>query len=464
MATLKIFNQHIPAVFLVLAIVETFIFIASTYIGVGIRFYGLSPDVIAESIGGSVFPKAMAFTVILGASMTSMGLYQKQYGSGVHGKLARIVLGFVGSMIAMSLLFYVAPSLYLGRGAVGIALGFAFIGVVLARVVFYKVHGILKRRILVLGAGNRATKLLQTKPAEQRGFTFVGFIHVEGEADLIKRDKLIPKDATLLELSERLEIDEIVVAVDDRRRDFPLDELLDCKMSGIDVIEVQSFFERETSKIKVDILHPSWLIFSEGFGQNAWSAFLKRGADIVFSLFLLFLTLPIMVAAAIAVRSEDGGPMLFRQVRVGKEGKLFRIVKFRSMRIDAEGDGKARWATQNDDRVTRIGRFIRKVRIDELPQVFNVLKGDMSFVGPRPERPEFVDQLAEKIPYFNERHRVKPGITGWAQICYPYGASAEDALEKLQFDLFYAKNHNLMLDLTVLLQTVEVILFGKGAR
>lgn len=464
MATLRIFNQHVPAVFLVLAVVETFIFIASTYMGVAVRFYGMTTEVIAENIGGSVFPKALAFTFILGASMTSMGLYQKQYGSGVHGKLARIVLAFVGGMIAMSLLFYLTPSLYLGRGAMGIALAIALVGVVIVRVVFYKVHGILKRRILVLGAGNRATKLLQTNPAEQRGFIFVGFIHVEGENDLVGRNKLIAKDATLLSLSERLEIDEIVVAVDDRRRDFPLDELLDCKMSGIDVIDVQSFFERETSKIKVDILHPSWLIFSDGFGQFAWSAFVKRGADIFFSLLLLLLTLPIMVAAAIAVRSEDGGPMLFRQIRVGKDGKLFRIVKFRSMRVDAEGDGKARWATQNDDRVTRMGRLIRKVRIDELPQVFNVLKGDMSFVGPRPERPEFVEKLAEKIPYFNERHRVKPGITGWAQICYPYGASEEDALEKLQFDLFYAKNHSFMLDLTVLLQTVEVILFGKGAR
>lgn len=464
MATLRIFNQHIPAVFLVLAIVETFMFMASTYVGVGIRFYGLSADVIAQNIGGSVFPRALAFTFILGASMTSMGLYQKQYGSGVHGKLARILLGFLGSMIAMSLLFYVAPSLYLGRGAVGIALAIAFVGVVIVRVVFYKVHGILKRRIMVLGAGKRATKLLQTSAAEQRGFIFVGFIHVEGENDLVGRDKLIAKDATLLQLAHRLDIDEIVVAVDDRRRDFPLDELLDCKMSGIEVIDVQSFFERETSKVKVDILHPSWLIFSEGFRQFAWSAFIKRGADIICSLCLLILTLPFMVATAVAIRSEDRGPILFRQVRVGKGGKLFRIVKFRSMRIDAESDGKARWATQNDDRVTRIGRFIRKVRIDELPQVFNVLKGDMSFVGPRPERPEFVEQLAEKIPYFNERHRVKPGITGWAQICYPYGASEEDALEKLQFDLFYAKNHNLMLDLTVLLQTVEVILFGKGAR
>lgn len=464
MATLRIFNQHIPAVFLVLAVVETFIFIASTYMGVAVRFYGMTTKVITENIGGSVLPKALAFTFILGASMTSMGLYQKQYGSGVHGKLARIVLAFVGGMIAMSLLFYLSPSLYLGRGAMGIALAIALVGVVIVRVVFYKVHGILKRRILVLGAGNRATKLLQTNPAEQRGFIFVGFIHVEGENDLVGRNKLIAKDATLLSLSKRLEIDEIVVAVDDRRRDFPLDELLDCKMSGIDVIDVQSFFERETSKIKVDILHPSWLIFSDGFGQFAWSAFVKRGADIFFSLLLLLLTLPIMVAAAIAVRSEDGGPILFRQIRVGKDGKLFRIVKFRSMRIDAEGDGKARWATQNDDRITRIGRLIRKVRIDELPQVFNVLKGDMSFVGPRPERPEFVEKLAEKIPYFNERHRVKPGITGWAQICYPYGASEEDALEKLQFDLFYAKNHSFMLDLTVLLQTVEVILFGKGAR
>jgi sugar transferase (PEP-CTERM system associated) len=232
------------------------------------------------------------------------------------------------------------------------------------------------------------------------------------------------------------------------------------------VIDLQGFFERETGKLKLDILNPSWMIFSDGFNQGKGQSTQKRIFDVVVSLGLLALSWPLMLLVALAIKLEGGGrgSILYRQIRVGQHWRLFNVYKFRSMREDAEAGGKAQWAKENDDRVTRVGRFIRKTRLDELPQIFNVLKGDMSFVGPRPERPEFVTQLSEQIPYFAERHRVKPGITGWAQICYPYGASEKDSLEKLQFDLYYIKNYSLFLDLVIILQTAHAVVAGKGGR
>jgi sugar transferase (PEP-CTERM system associated) len=254
--------------------------------------------------------------------------------------------------------------------------------------------------------------------------------------------------------------------MDDRRREFPVRQLLDCRLNGIEVIDLVNFLERETGRVHLDVLNPSWIIFSEGFRRDALRQTTKRAFDLVASVALVLVTWPLMLVTVLTIVLEDGlrAPIFYRQRRVGLDGHVIDVLKFRSMRVDAEGDGKARWATGADDRVTRVGRIIRKVRIDELPQIFNVLRGDMSFVGPRPERPPFVAQLAESIPYYDERHCAKPGITGWAQVCYPYGSSEKDALEKLQYDLYYVKNHSLLFDLMILLQTVEVVLMGKGGR
>jgi sugar transferase (PEP-CTERM system associated) len=237
-------------------------------------------------------------------------------------------------------------------------------------------------------------------------------------------------------------------------------------MSGVEVIDLPSFFERETGQIRLDILQPSWLFLSEGFGVSAFRLVKKRLFDITIVLLMLPLVLPIMLVSALAVLLDNKGKggILYRQIRVGKNGQLFEILKFRSMVVNAEEDGKARWASTDDKRVTRVGAVMRKYRLDELPQFFNILKGEMSFVGPRPERPEFVKELAENIPYYNERHRVKPGLTGWAQIRYPYGASIEDGKRKFQYDLYYVKNYSNFFDAFVLLQTAEAVLFGKGAR
>lgn len=466
MATVRVFNQYIPTTVVLLALLETAIFVTSAYAGVTLRFLGMAGSI--EHAVGPVLPKAVLFNLVLGASMTSMGLYQRRFREGVAGVVVRVGVSFGFAAVALSLVFYLFPSLFLGRGALGLALVIAFFGVVITRIIFYSLidQETLKRRVLVLGAGRKASSLLQLRRlVDQRGFMVMGFIGLKGEHVAVDKERMIPRNGrSLLELARRQEVDEVVVAVDDRRRGLPLDELLDCKMSGVEVIDLMTFFERETGKIKLDLLQPSWLIFSQGFERGLLQEYTKRAFDIVVSSVLLLAALPIILFTAIAIFLGDGGPVLFRQIRVGQHSRSFCMYKFRSMTADAESDGQVRWAQAGDQRVTKVGVLIRKLRIDELPQILNVLKGDMSFVGPRPERPEFVHQLSAKIPYYKERHRVKPGITGWAQICYPYGASEKDSLEKLQFDLYYAKNHNIFLDFTILLQTVEVIFFGKGAR
>jgi sugar transferase (PEP-CTERM system associated) len=260
--------------------------------------------------------------------------------------------------------------------------------------------------------------------------------------------------------------EEIVIAMDDRRGNLPVRELLDARLSGIDVVDLLEFLERETGKIRVDLVSPGWLIFSPGFRRSQFKEIAKRAMDAIVCGALLMVSWPIMLLIGLAIKIEDGlsAPVIYKQFRVGQNSRNFNVLKFRSMREDAEKDGKAVWATENDSRVTRVGNFLRNSRLDELPQVFNVLAGQMSVVGPRPERPEFVSELQENIPYYAERHVVKPGVTGWAQLKYSYGASEEDAIEKLQYDLYYIKNQTLLLDFLIIVQTVEVVLWGKGAR
>jgi len=254
--------------------------------------------------------------------------------------------------------------------------------------------------------------------------------------------------------------------MDERRQGFPIRELLDCRLAGIDVSDLSTFLERETGRVRLDVLNPSWLIFGEGFKRGSIRLQSKRALDLVAASILFILTCPLMVATVLAIKLEDGwrSPVFYQQERVGFGGRIFKLLKFRSMRVDAEVAGQPQWAQKKDARVTRVGAVIRKLRIDELPQILNVLKAEMGLVGPRPERPQFVSQLAEKIPYYIERLSVKPGITGWAQLCYPYGSSEQDALEKLQYDLYYIKNGNLLFDIFILVQTAEVVLLGKGAR
>ena len=346
---------------------------------------------------------------------------------------------------------------------------FALIAVSIVRVGFVRLldDDDFKRRVLVYGAGRLASSIQELRRrSDRRGFYLVGYVPAVGERVIVPTDQVIGADGPLLAICRLNRVDEMVVAMDDRRRGFPVDELLDTRMAGIDVTEIVTFLERETGKVRLDVLNPTWIIFGEGFRRGTFRAVTTRMFDIASSVLVLLGAWPLMLLAALAIKLEDGlrAPIFYRQTRVGLFGTHFEILKFRSMRIDAEVGGRAAWAVKGDSRVTLVGALIRKTRIDEIPQILNVLKGDMSFVGPRPERPQFVEQLSERIAYYQERHCVRPGISGWAQLCYPYGSSERDAAEKLQYDLYYVKNQSFFFDLTILLQTAEVVLFGKGAR
>lgn len=461
----RIFRHYIPSSLIALLVIELVLLWLSIYLGVELRFIG--GETTSEL--GEIWPKALLFTSVMFISLTSMGLYKNLYCEGINGVVLRLALSIVLALAGMSIIFYLFPYLSLGRGVFAWTFVIAITAIIITRAVFFRVvgHENLKRRILILGAGARAEQFNQLRlNVDHVGYSIIGFIHVSGEHDMVPEPSVVRLDIPLLEYAQTHRIDEVVVAIEDRRKSFPVEDLLDCKMSGVDVVDTQTFFERETGKVRLETLHPSWLIFSDGFRQAGMQLVIKRSFDVVISLLILLLSLPAILLATIAIWLESGcrGPILYRQVRVGQNWRLFQVLKFRSMVVDAEKGGAPQWAKKNDARVTRVGRFIRRTRIDELPQIFNVLKGDMSFIGPRPERPEFVEQLAEKIPYYAERHRVKPGITGWAQIRYPYGASEQDSLEKLQYDLYYVKNYSLFLDCLILFQTAEVVLWSKGAR
>tara|TARA_Y100001934_G_scaffold283905_1_gene409790 strand:- start:20228 stop:21586 length:1359 start_codon:yes stop_codon:yes gene_type:complete len=451
-----------------LGLVEGCIFIAATFAGAWLRFAG---DVAALESLGPLLPRAIIFACVILLAMVSMGVYQAQTNYGLSGIMLRTAVSFLFGALVLAVLFYLFPNLFLGRGIIAFAAAISFLCLWALRYLFiYKFqYELLKRKVLVLGTGHRAQNLLdRVKESHSRSaFEILGFLPLQGEVEGVidEEFRLSLNGQSLSEYAVSKGVQELVVALDDRRKSIPIDGLLDCKLNGIEVLDVLSFFERETGRIIVDLLHPSWLVFSDGFQTNGLQSFAKRCCDFVASSLLLLVFWPFMLITAIAIKIEDGwdSEIFYKQERVGLNGKTFWVYKFRSMRKDAEKAG-AQWASANDARVTKVGAIIRQYRIDELAQVFNVLKGDMAIVGPRPERPVFVEHLSTIIPYYAERHRVKPGVTGWAQLCYPYGASDEDSKNKLEYDMYYAKNNSLLLDVLILMQTVEVILFGKGAR
>ena len=324
----------------------------------------------------------------------------------------------------------------------------------------------MMHRVLIFGAGPAAKSVGKVLKRSDPDIQIVGFYPSPTETEIsVLEQFVLPRSQSLSDTAYALNVDEIIIAVHERRGGIlPLRELLDCKLSGVKVLDLSTYFERALGQIRLDSLRAGWLIFGEGFRQGVARTIVKRIFDTVAASILILLALPVMLVTPIVIVLEDGFPIFYRQERVGLNGRLFNVVKFRSMRKDAESDGKPRWATANDDRTTRVGRIIRKLRIDELPQLFSVLTGDMSLVGPRPERPYFVDKLTRDIPFYAVRHSVKPGVTGWAQVSYHYGASVDDSIQKLQYDLYYVKNHTLFLDIVILFETVGVVLTGKGAQ
>lgn len=456
--TLRLFRHYVHLPTALMGVVEVLVLVSAPIIVDGLR---------GET---SPIPTVLIFAACSLVALSAMGLYSARQRARFKGVVLRAALAQLLAMAMVVIVTFFAEPLRPGQDQLLAWGGLTFLLIAITRLIGDRLidEDVFKRVVLVYGAGQRAQSLSQLRRrSDQRGFRVAGYVAAPGESVLVERDlrQLGPNDR-LRDLADDLRVDEIVVAMDDRRREFPVRALLDCRLAGIEVIDLVSFLERETGRVRLDVLNPSWMIFGEGFRRDPVRQFTKRAFDVVAALALLAITLPFTLLTLLAIAIEDGprGPYFYRQRRVGLDGRVFNVLKFRSMTVDAESDGRPQWASREDARVTRVGRVIRKVRIDELPQIVNVLRGDMSFVGPRPERPEFVSQFGESVPYYDERHCAKPGITGWAQLCYPYGASEKDAIEKLQYDLYYVKNHTLLFDLLILLQTVEVVLFGKGGR
>lgn len=471
MSHLRIFGHYIHTPYLMMSAAEAVIVFCAAYLGHFLRYQTMP--------GLEHVVPATSFALIIIVSMLAMGVYESRLREGFSGMMLRTgVAVFLLGSLATAVFSYLSQTLFMGRGTLLLSSTCAFVLIAMWRWLAFAVidEESLKKRVLVLGTGHRAVKIASRmrRKSDQRAFTLLGFLpnqtqdenRVAAYGGYVFRSNL-----GLLEFCREHRVNEVVVAVDERRRNesggagLPMNELIECRLSGINVCDVQQFVEREACKVDVDLLRPGWLAFADGFVMRTRHRLVKRTFDLAAATGILLLAWPIMLVIALAIRLESRGPVIYRQVRVGMNGVPFELMKFRSMYHSDEDEGdEPNWTRQNDPRVTRVGSFIRKFRLDELPQMFNVLRGDMSFVGPRPERLVFVDDLSSRIPYYEQRHRVKPGITGWAQLCYPYGASVEDSKEKLQYDLYYLKNHSILLDLIILVQTVEVVLVGEGAR
>lgn len=468
---IRVFGHYVRWGLLLLIVLEVTLLVIGGYAGIALYtgFSNGSAFGVEPLANGNVWALAVPVMVVF-ALMLSFGLYRAENNHGLGEELTRLLSAFgIGFGILAVLVWLddgrLLPDLPIGAGLITAALALTAF-----RVFMHEGRGseLLQQRVLVLGTGTRAAKVDElVSKGLASGVDVVGYlpaddsrIHEVAPGRILQEEMGRP----LAEVIARNDIDEVVVAIRDRRGKMPIRDLLDCRLRGVKVTDVSSFFEREKGQLRLESLNAGWLIFSEGFRRNRWRLFVKRTFDLSVSTALLLAALPIMLLTAVAILAESGRPVFYKQERIGEGGRVFLIRKFRSMRQDAERDGQAQWAATDDDRVTRVGRVIRFLRIDELPQALNILKGDMSFVGPRPERPMFVDQLSEQIPFYNSRHSIKPGLTGWAQVRYAYGASVEDAVEKLQFDLYYVKNHTLFLDMLILFETVRVVLFGKGAR
>ena len=462
MIMLKVFSHYFPSHTVQQILLDALLLFVAVVVAVNFQAH-------SETIPWTVvLPSALIFAFIMVALNSAMGLYRPAAQYTHRAALARVVLSVVVSAPVAFGVFHWLPWSGLNSGAMQASV-LLILGVVLSmRAMVNRRQGasLFAPRVLILGTGADALSVQRALagPA-QGGIQIVGFYTDGGNDEVMVDSRKVLSGASLVDIVRRMRVNEVIVAVRERRGGvLPLRELLDCKLAGVRVLDLSSFFERVQGQVRVDSLRASWLIYGDGFRQSLSRAFIKRCFDLIAAVVLVVLSLPVMLVTALLILFEDGGPIFYRQERVGLGGKTFKVTKFRSMRTDAEKDGKPRWAASNDDRTTRVGRFIRKLRIDELPQLFNVLVGDMSLVGPRPERPYFVDQLALEIPFYGVRHCVKPGVTGWAQVRYQYGSSVDDAIQKLQYDLFYVKNHTLVLDTLVLFETVRVVLTGEGAH
>jgi sugar transferase (PEP-CTERM system associated) len=469
-AHVRLFRHYIHLPYVILGLIDLLVLMSAFLLAVFFKYFG---DLVffVDSLP-FVLPSAVIFAFFNTLVMIALGVHQSRIEDGMSGMMLRTIMSLIvgiplcgfGYLVASDRLWYLGASSVLTTGTV---FGVFLLGAV--RSLFFAAAGKerFKRKVMVVGAGFRAKQILEDlrTPFNRKGFILSGFVALPGETVQIAPENLLDIATTIHAHILKNPVNEIVVAVDDRRKGLPMEDLLECKMEGVKIVDGATFYERESRKVALEMVTRGWLVFTDGFTVSSVFGFGKRSLDILAASTLLLAGAPLMILTAIAIKIEDGlkAPVFYSQERVGLNGKTFNVHKFRSMVTDAEKDG-AVWASQNDARVTRVGDFIRKVRVDELPQIFNVLNGTMAFVGPRPERPVFVEQLSEKIPFYSERHRVKPGLTGWAQLCFAYADNEEDTREKLRYDLYYIKNQSLLLDLLVIIQTVEVVLFKKGSR
>ncbi|HEV7814527.1 MAG TPA: TIGR03013 family XrtA/PEP-CTERM system glycosyltransferase [Janthinobacterium sp.] len=465
---IRIFSHYVSKMAFILLLLEVLILLLSAALTTATL---LADSRSASSRAENLYLSSLAFALVVVFSMSTLGMYQHRSREAIRNTLLRLMPSFALGFGLLSLLIHMVPAIHFGRGGGGsliFLLGGA--GVLLTRLVVFKSaeSTMLAGRLILIGTGPLASECLELAGSKLgfHQFTVVGCIEVAGEERCVPASALLPAGPTLLAAAARKhDVHEIVVSVTNRRNGaFPVRQLLECALGGIRVIDAATFFEREACQIRIDSLQPSYLIFGGGFDQSFVRATSKRLFDLLASAAICLATLPLMLLTALWIRLDDGGPVFYQQERVGKDGQLFNVLKFRSMRSDAEKDGKPLWASTDDPRVTRAGQVIRKLRIDELPQMLNVFKGEMSFVGPRPERAYFVEQLNTEVAYYNVRHSIKPGVTGLAQVRYQYGASIADAVRKLQYDLYYVKNNSLFLDLLILIETIQVVLFSKGSR
>ncbi|MDB5701188.1 MAG: family PEP-CTERM/XrtA system glycosyltransferase [Sphingomonadales bacterium] len=460
----RLFKHYVPYPVLLLAVFDFIILFCSAEIAWVIRAHQIGMAV------GSLFdrlPPLISFAIALQLAMIAVGVYGVDSFLSLRFAAARLLVAICLGVIFLSVTYFMIPGKTLWRSNSLYAMVIAFASLVVVRALLGKMLGseAFKRRVLVLGAGQRANRLNKLGEAKGAAFTVVGNVDMGDVTSVIPT--AVPRQFihNLVEYVARMGANEVVLALEERRKAIPMEDLLRVRTAGIHVNEISTFLERETGRVDLRSTNPSWLIFSDGFSSGRrLSSFAKRVFDIVASGVLLLVCLPLILFTAILVKLDSRGPAFYRQSRVGLYGQEFAIIKLRSMRTDAEKAGQAVWAEANDPRITRVGRVIRRIRVDELPQLWTVLRGGMSFVGPRPERPSFVAELTQKMPYYAERHMVKPGITGWAQINYPYGANLDDARHKLEYDLYYAKNYTPFLDVVILLQTFRVVLFPSGAR
>ena len=455
---MQLFNRYVSARSLTVFTGELLLIFGSVALAAGFQ---------SGAVGESLWKIALV-TVVCQLCLYYNDFYDLTLVHSNRELIVRLLQAVGAASIVLAALYFTIPALMIGDGIFVSSLFVFLVGILGWRLLFNRLTGSLKmqERILVVGTGDTARKVAR-QILDQRDFAYsvIGFIDDDASriGERIVNPAIIGTPADIPGMIARHEIDRIVVGLADRRGKLPVVELLQAKMAGIRVEDATTTYERVTGKILIDDLRPSWLIFSDGFRVSRATRWTKRTIDLMLSFTMAVLSFPLMVLTAMAIRLESKGPVLYCQERVGENGRTFTLCKFRSMRTDAEQGGTPIWARDGDDRVTRVGRFIRKTRLDELPQLWNVVRGDMSFVGPRPERPYFVSELAREIPFYQQRHAVKPGLTGWAQVKYRYGSSLEDAMEKLRYDLYYIKHLSVFFDLTIVFDTVKVVLFRKGA-